>query len=296
MTSTLPTTGSPSLATMAGIEARRFARNPIFLVGFAAAMGLLLPIAALNDDPQVSDLLSWPILPAFFIGLPSLLAMARQTRSTDSAAEALGSAPGTEARRTLALAIAGLVPFAAGLVWLAWMLVIVATHDVHPEEWWFHTAPDLHVWSALVALVPVACLGGALLGLLTSRWLRFPGASVVVLVATVFGCILTEVVTDTDRGELRLVAPWALFHSGTFDDGTQRLYEGNATFYLLYVLCLCAAAVLAAVWHDRTARDRRLRLAFAGVVVVGLACLALAATTGIEETLVSDPIPWKVAE
>ncbi|MGH3348939.1 MAG: hypothetical protein ACRDO4_18320 [Nocardioides sp.] len=296
MTSTLPTTGSPSLATMARIEARRFVRNPLFLVGFLAAMGLLLPIAVLNDDPQVSDLLSWPVLPAFFIGLPSLLAMARQTRSTDSAAEALGSAPGTEARRTLALAIACLVPFAAGLVWLAAMLLITVTHDVHADEWWFHTASDLHVGSVLLALVPVAGLGGGLLGLLTGRWLRFPGSSVVVLVATVFVCILTDAVTDTDRAEIRLVVPWTLFHSGTFDDGTQRLYEGNATAYLGYLLCLCAAAVLAAVWHDRTARTARLKVIFAAAVVVGLACLALAATTGIEETLVSDPIPWKVAE
>lgn len=296
MTSTLPTTGSPSLATMAGIEARRFARNPLFLIGFVASMALLLPVAVLNDDPQITDLLAWTIAPAFFIGLTSLLAMARQTRSTDSAAEALGSAPGTEARRTLALAIACLVPFAAGLVWLAWMLVIAATHDIHPEEWWFHSAPDLHVWSVLLALVPVACLGGALLGLLSGRWLRFPGAAVVLLVVTVFVCILVEPLSDTDNAELRLWVPWAIFHSGTFEDGTQRLYEGNATFYLLYLLCLCGAAVVAAMWHDRTARDRRLRTVFAGLVVVGLACLALATTTGIEETRISDPIPWKVSE
>ena len=32
----------------------------------------------------------------------------------------------------------------------------------------------------------MACLGGALLGVMTGRWLRFPGASAVVVVALVF--------------------------------------------------------------------------------------------------------------
>ena len=296
MTETLPTTGSASLATMARIEARRLARSPILLTGFVIAMLLPLPIAVFNDDPQHTDLLSWPVLPAFFIGLTALLATARQTRSTESADEAMAAVPGTEARRTLALALACLVPFALGLVWLVWMLAIVAAGELHPYEWWFHTAPDLHVWSVLIALVPVACLGGGLLGVLTGRWLRFPGSAVVVLVATVFACMMQEVVVDGDRAELRLFLPWVLFHSGTFEDGTQRLYEGNATLYLGYLLCLCAAAVVAAVWHDRTARTPRLKGIFAAVVVVGLACLALAATTGIDETLVSEPIPWKVAE
>ena len=44
--------------------------------------------------------------------------------------------------------------------------------------------PDWQVWSILLALGPVACLGGGLLGVLTGRWLGFPGAAAVVVVAT----------------------------------------------------------------------------------------------------------------
>lgn len=66
---------------------------------------------------------SWPVLPAFFIGPAALLATARQTHSTDVTAEAMSAVPGTEARRTLALAVASLVPFAAGVPSLVAMLV-----------------------------------------------------------------------------------------------------------------------------------------------------------------------------
>ena len=63
---------------------------------------------------------------------------------------------------------------------------------------------------------------------------------------------------ETSHPVLRLWSVWASFGSGTNDDGTSTLYPGNLA-YLVYVVCLCAAAVLAAVWHDRAARTARLR-------------------------------------
>jgi hypothetical protein len=99
-----------------------------------------------------------------------------------------------------------------------------------------------------------------------------------------------------DASEVRLWVPWAMFHSGSDTDGTQTLIAGNPAFYLLYLLCLCAAAWLFAVWHDKTARTRQLHLAIAAVVVGGLACLALAMTTGSPENRVSEPIPFQISE
>lgn len=291
----LPTTGSASLGSMAGIEARRLARSPIFLTGVVLAFGVLTLMFVLNDDPAFIDLLSIPVIPAFFIGLTSLVATARLTRSTEAAVEAVGTAPGTEGRRTLALAIACLVPFAAGLLFTAYELALVKAGGVAEQEWWFGTMPDWQVWSILLALSGVACLGAALLGVLTGRWLSFPGAAAVVVVAVVaisFGGAMP--LAYGDASELRLWVPWAMWHSGSMEGGVAELFAGNPAFYLGYVLALCAAAVLVAVWHDRTARTRGLRLAIAGVVVVGLACLALAMTTGNEDNLVSDPIPFKV--
>ena len=111
----LPTSTPASLRTMAGIEARRLARHPAFIVGVVLAFGVLVLLYVLDDDPHLGDLLSMPVIPAFFIGLPSLVATSRLTRSTEATAEAIGTAPGSEARRTAALALACLVPFAAGV-------------------------------------------------------------------------------------------------------------------------------------------------------------------------------------
>ncbi len=286
----------PSLRAMAGIEARRFARHPMFLLACAATFGLFAALPFIDGGGHSTDLLSWPVIPAFFIGLSSLVVAARQTRSTEGADEAMLTVPGTEGRRTLALALACLVPFAAGVVALAEMFVVVSIWEPHPQEWWFGTAPATHVLSVLVASGPVACLGGGLLGVLTGRWLRFPGAPAVAVIVVVLVTILGQYPADRAFPQARLWTPWTLFHSGTFEDGTQVLYAGSGFFYLLYALCLCASAVLAAVWHDRTARTPRLIRIFAGVVVVGLISLGLAMTTGIEENRRSDPLPAEIRQ
>lgn len=293
------TGGAGGLGTMAGIEARRLVRHPVFLIGALLAFGVtvLIFVTASKpaNDPTIGDLLSWPVVPAFFIGLPSLVAMARLTRSTEAAVEAVGTAPGTEGRRTAALALACLVPFAVGVAWTAMMLAMAAAKPPAPQEWWFDTMPDWQVWSILVALGPVACLGGGLLGVLTGRWVTFPGAAAALVVAIVAVDLVAQLGASGSASVVRLWVPWAMFHSGTNTDGTQDLYAGNPLAYLGYVLCLCSAAVLVAIWHDKAARTRRLRAAIVAVVVAGLACLALAMLTGPGDVRHSDPIPYQVS-
>lgn len=289
-----PTSSTGGHRAMAVIEAKRLARHPVFITGVLLAFGVFALMLFLDDAPDLGDVLSTPVIPAFFIGLTSLIATARLTRSTEESVEAVGTAPGTEARRTTALAIACLVPALAGLVFVLTLVAAAAVVGVHPNEWWFGTMPDWQVWSILLALGPVACLGGGLLGVLTGRWLRFPGAAAVVVVTTVAISMLGQFPVETANSQLRLWTPWASFHSGSNDDGTALLYAGNPLAYLGYALCLCAAAALVAIWHDRSARTPRLRTAIGAVVVAGFACLALAMLTGTSEDVSSEPIPYKV--
>jgi hypothetical protein len=291
----LPTTAPASLRTMTGIEARRLARHPAFVIGVVLAFGVLALLDYLTHDPYIGDLLSMPVIPAFFIGLPSLIATARLTRSTEATAEAIGTAPGSEARRTAALCLACFVPFTVGVVWMFTHVVLVALHGgPHPYEWWFNTMPDWQVWTIMIALGPVACLGGGLLGVLTGRWLRFPGAAAVMVVVIIVVDMIGQMPVEHHMPQARLWVPWAMFHSGTENDGTASIYAGNSAFYMVYLLSLCAAAALVAMWHDKTARVARLRTALIAVVVVGLASLTLAMTTGPDHNQQSKVIPYKI--
>jgi len=292
--SSLNTTG-PSLSAMTKIEVKRLVRNPFFILANLVTFGLMvLFVFNATDEKPPGDLLSWPVIPAFFIGLTSLVLMARQTRSTEVAAEAMNAAPGTEGRRTVALALACLVPAFSGLVFVIAEIGIAMAQEPVKQEWWFDTLPDAQVWGALLSNAPIACLGGGLLGVLIGRWLRFPGASAVVVVVLVAVCMLGQYpAEETTHPVLRLWTPWSSWQSGTNEeDGTMVAYGGNAAFYLVYTLCLCAAAVIAAVWHDRAARTRQLRTVFAGTVLVGLVGLGLSMTTGTTDNQTSDPVPW----
>ena len=291
----IPASGLAGHRTMAGIEARRMARHPVFLLGVVLGFAVLgLYVVLVGDETGIPVVLTLPLLGAFYIGLTSVIAAARLTRSTEVAVEAVATAPGTEARRTLALAGTGVPPFLAGLVFSVVLVVAVEVIGVAPQEWWFDTLPDWQVWS-IVLLCPVACLGGALLGVLTGRWLRFPGAAAVAVVALIVVSLLGQIpFLETGRSEWRLWVPWALFHTGDNADGTQTLIAGNPAAYLGYLLALGVLAVLGAMWHDRTARTPRFRALVAVVAATTLALFVLAVSSGNHDNRVSDPIPSRV--
>jgi hypothetical protein len=292
----LPASGLAGHRAMALIEAKRMARHPVFLLGaFLGLVVLGLYVVLVGDETGIVVVLTLPLLGAFYIGLTSVIAAALLTRSTEVADEAVATAPGTEARRTLALAAAGLPPLVAGLVFSVVLVVLAQVIGVASQEWWFGTLPDWQVWS-IVLQGPVACLDGALLGVLAGRWLRFRGASAVVVVALVVVTLLGQApVLETARSEWRLWVPWAIWHTGDNPDGTQTLIAGNPAAYLGYLLALGVLAVLGAMWHDRTARTPRFRALVASVAVAAIALFVLAATTGNHDNRDSDPIPSRVS-
>ena len=289
-----PASGIAGHRAMAVIEARRMARHPVFVLGVVLSfLALGVYVIGVGDETGIPVVLTLPLLGAFYIGLASVIAAALLTRSTEVAAETLATAPGTEARRTLALAATGIPPLVTGLVFSVVLVVLAEVIGVAPQEWWFGTLPDWQVWSIVLAC-PVVCLDGALLGVLAGRWLRFRGASAVVVVALIVVSLLGTTHLETDSSEWRLWVPWAIFHLGDNPDGTQTLIAGNPAAYLGYLLALGALAVLGAIWHDRTARTPRLRTLVAGVAAAAVALFFLAATTGPRDNQDSAPIPSRI--
>ena len=122
----VPASGLAGHRAMAGIEARRMARHPVFLLGVVLAFVVLGLFLATTKEAGVPDVPTLPLLGAFYIGLASVIAAARLTTATDVAVEAVATTPGTEARRTLALAATGIPAFLAGL---AYSVVLVVSRS-----------------------------------------------------------------------------------------------------------------------------------------------------------------------
>ena len=74
------------------------------------------------------------------------------------------------------------MPAAAGLVVAVFFQVVMAFHDPRPDYvYGVFTTGERYV--ILLVLPATACLGGPLLGVAVGRWLRFPGAALLVAVA-----------------------------------------------------------------------------------------------------------------
>ena len=69
------TSGLAGHRAMAVIEARRMARHPVFLLGVGLGFVVLgLYLVLVGDETGIPVVLTLPLLGAFYIGLPSVIA------------------------------------------------------------------------------------------------------------------------------------------------------------------------------------------------------------------------------
>jgi peptidoglycan/LPS O-acetylase OafA/YrhL len=237
------TTGRSGLRSLARIEAGRFARHPLFGVGV-----LLLALATFGEirfEPSNTALLADPIVAAAALGVFGLIVAARLTRSSARSLDAFGSPPVPERTRTAALALACLVPFGVGLLWV---------------------------------------------GVVIGRWVRWSGAPIVAAVLLVAVTVPTSGIIGGIR-PYREFMPWTQWHGGDSPSGGNWLYEGNPRWWLLYTVCLCALATIAALLHDRDLPRRGWLTAAAVILAVAAVAYVLTITTGEQLLLDSPPTP-----
>lgn len=285
-----PTVGvrAPSLLPqLARHEIRRYLRHPLFWVGvvLTAATCFSAP------DPRSSTLFN-VIAPATGLGLFGLLIMVGMVRSSDQAAAAAGGVSVPESTRTLALASTVVVPFTAALIWFGWAAWVYRTTTVDPSGLPFGGVGDAWAYAVLFDLGVISAVGGPLLGLVIGRWVHRRGAAAISVVVLVLVTILMQGIFEPLR-TIRLVMPWTYF-GGTLNTGADPermlILVGSPQWYGVYLLLLCALAVLFAVFHDREADRRRVRVALVVTLVLAIAATVTAMKTGVPATMV-NPVP-----
>lgn len=275
------------LATLAAIEARRFARHPLFLAG----LGLTVLASAQGPEPATSTFMLC-IVPAAAIGLFGLVVAAGLTRSASHLARAGGRPPVPERTQTAALLLACLVPFASGLVWFGWAAWAALADPPPPHGFPFGPVGTGWKLAVLFGEGAIPALGGPVLGVVVGRWWPRRGAAAFTVVGLVTASILMQGLFEALR-TVRVVMPFT-YWGGPFgvpgDDMRMILLPGSPQAWVVYLMCLCGLGCVAALWHDPEARTRRLMAT--GAVLAGAAVLAavLAAGLGLDTTVV-NPLP-----
>jgi hypothetical protein len=285
-------TPTAALPVLARLEIRRYALHPLFLLGLAANIALCL--TGPSETERMSSL-GFAIAPAAAIGVLGIVIMASLTRRSEMIRVAAGVVPVPERTRSLALVAACVVPFTAGLAWWVWALWVY--RDSPPPANGFPFGPvvdDAWVAAVLFGEGPMACLGGALMGILVGRWIAARAAPALTAVAVIAFCITMQGIFDPLR-RIRVISPWTYWGgpAGVKGDPERMvLYTGSPFWWIPYLACLCALGVLAILLHDREQPRRHLLTAAAGVGAIAVFTALLAMWTGTPDTLV-NPLPSK---
>jgi hypothetical protein len=268
------------------LEALRYARHPLFLVGFALAMAS----SAGTYGPVELD---HQVVPAFFLGVLGLVVAARLTSATDGSAPIVDAAPLSETIRTAALCLACAVPAAAGVVVVVFHRAFVLA-DPQPEYVYAGYSTLDRFW--ITILIPViASAGGPLLGVAIGRWLRFRGAtllSVLVLLAwSNVGAYSPAQRMDAESllaRALHMLTPYTAFLETNAESNAQPTlvtsYTGSPFWFMVWTLALCGLAATAALWHGArsagSSARQRVGRAFGACLAAAVIAATLAVATG----------------
>jgi hypothetical protein len=245
----------PAVRALARVEAKRFARHPLFLLGIGII--LVFMVAAVWQQEVDANPMTGTLFIAFFIGVFGFIVAHRLTTSLLRTRDLASTTPVNRQQRTLALCLACLVPAAAGVVVAIFMLVTAAIWEpvgdpVSAHVAWFRDDPAVDVLATLIAMGPVAALGGPLLGVAVARWAPFRGSALIGVVTLVF---LTALPSE-EPVPWRVLSAWPVLVDEYVKDGGGPIVRSSFVpgvepiWVLLYLLCLCGLAVVAALLRD----------------------------------------------
>jgi hypothetical protein len=292
LTAGVPSSSRPAesevVRSIARVEVRRLLHQPVFVV--AALLFVVIAVTTPFSEYANADFvvtqengtetnLDWPVLPAFFLGLGSLIAMNRVTRGASRAGDVVEAVPATRLQRSLALCLVCLVPAALAVVGAAYVFVFwMVDPPVQSVGWGQFTTPQL---VSLMLEGVLAALGGPLLGVAVARWWRWPTAGVITAVGLVLWSVLGSLFRDTSwwAALLHQSSPFALASYNT--ESSTWTQGGSHHWRVAYLAGLCLLAAVAACAHGTTGEQRR-RLVRVSLVAgaATLVVLGLAAFTG----------------
>jgi hypothetical protein len=273
--------GRTTLAALATRELRRFVVNPVFL--FSVVMTAWTTWD--GRSASVTEIDTANPYPAIFLGGFGMMATYWLTRSMRDSEPVVGVTPTTLPARTAALCAVAVVPFLCGV------LTLFAFLHFHPIGARVYGAfsPPAQV-AVLVAQIVIPSLGGPLLGVALGRWVRFPGAALV-LFLVIFGWVNVATVPSLWHPDsaaltvLRLFSPFAFF-TYTDNGADVTAWRGSPWFFIGWQLALCATAVLVALLRGAEGRVRlRVTRTLQIVLVVAAVLLVLAAGGGFSHAV-----------
>jgi hypothetical protein len=234
------TAASRPLASLIGKEVRHLFRHPLLWL----VPPVVVVTSSLDGATDGRNAAYWYgtifVGVAFFAPLIVLFAanLVASSARRSRAEEMLEITPTTDTRRTLAICLGIALPLAAvGAVAAGAMALIDAVYDIPPD--------GLLKAGELVQL-PFILAGAGLLGVLGARWLPFTGGALITFVASTLGA--TVVFRRIYAGNW-----WMWWSTSTgFEEAPAPEVPGNTWLHAAYLFGLCACAVIAAVYRDRT--------------------------------------------
>ena len=264
-----------TFVALAAREMHRFVVNPVFLFGVVMTAWTTWD----NRKAPTNAVGTGNWYPWIFLGGFGMVAAFWLTRSMRDSEPVVGVTPTTLPARTAALCTVAVAPFLCGV------LTLFAFLHFHPVGARVYGAfsPPAQV-AVLVGQIVIPSLAGPLLGVALGRWVRFPGAALV-LFLVIYGWVNLATWGSLSHPDsaaftaLRLFPPFAFFtYMNNAADVTT--WRGSPWFFIGWQLALCATAVLVALLRGADGRVRSRVTRTLQIVLVLAAILLVLASAG----------------